>query len=1125
MRAAILVLIAAILIAGAALLLIPQPRSTASTYSLALGDLHFEKGVRIGEERTDTLLFSSPEPPLGYMVLFLVPKPLAESASSLQLETESSSVLIEDPVVVLEDADGDGKITATATFETTSDAASTLALAVPAGFIESMKPVQLEQLKEKLAELMEKQPTQREAQLVEQGFNSAVIKARLEFSDVSSNEEILFAGMPLLAFDFVINQLDVASNRIDAEREGGRYAITFSPQTIVYPVQVTGRVGIVTLEEPAKIAVVTTRNITASIKLFDARGTGLEVLAENQKIKANTKENPRVFQWDGKINGKDLQDGTYSAMLIDTAGMVLASTIFEVAKKVPLYTHRDILRERYPWSMVAGLSLSDAQHSDSTTLRIVNPMKIELAGVDGEAQSIPAPTLKGIDNFKRSAENPALFTHSTIPGLTLRAELEGNEEPYRLKIEVSATDVSKVPDRVHGRIVLDYEIWWGGKFGIPLDVVKNCDDSVNVCYAESICSNGLCDRSAALYKITYSPLNLTQIHTLYECHFSSFPVSKSLTEHQMHKTVTYPDLTSCIEEADKRNGCYPGKELRMSLRAYDSVFGVLGYTPHSVRYEGDCELLNTKRQEEPEEPVPWTLCLPPEPGKEFYCVQPAEQTCEHTHSEHYKQERCEDLRDTLNKLIEESATYPQQVSVCRDGDFTYCSNLYRGCPKGELWFVAQKSDHCLKWSNKLTEGEYYLEKDRWNGLFSCARKIDFFLELTIGGDYYISGNSELRRTYTPFVISTHADEESCRAEDKARNATRTGFPWLLCRHVKSATHYCTQYGTDCEIYLKTPEPLNPFSSDNYKECWEEAGEYNEKSYYLCSARSGSEPLICTNALTECKEWFRVYSSKTAEADCEKELLEITRMREKAKGTRIKFVFVEEYGVSNAKKTTYIMQQHFRHFNELAGTLGETELVVITEDPWENGVSVHMRGSRSKLTQGLVGWIKERVADFDENRDRIVVLFGLDPGFRKNFFASTLIAYSSKFLPETTAHEISHTYGYCDEYDYKRWGHQNEWSIEMGMGGCINPHPICCIDSPNYDGISRNCAPTGDTPEILNPKLCWGSESCSPKYLKQCRSVMGGYSSKDVPLLERFLPKAGLLRERIEAGIQPVFLWE
>jgi hypothetical protein len=66
----------------------------------------------------------------------------------------------------------------------------------------------------------------------------------------------------------------------------------------------------------------------------------------------------------------------------------------------------------------------------------------------------------------------------------------------------------------------------------------------------------------------------------------------------------------------------------------------------------------------------------------------------------------------------------------------------------------------------------------------------------------------------------------------------------------------------------------------------------------------------------------------------------------------------------------------------------------------------------------------------------------------------------------TAHELGHTFGLCDEYNYSEWVLQNE----SFMGGCPNPYPascpmitsdeITCDGQPTSDGRNSIMGPAG-----------------------------------------------------------------
>ena len=70
------------------------------------------------------------------------------------------------------------------------------------------------------------------------------------------------------------------------------------------------------------------------------------------------------------------------------------------------------------------------------------------------------------------------------------------------------------------------------------------------------------------------------------------------------------------------------------------------------------------------------------------------------------------------------------------------------------------------------------------------------------------------------------------------------------------------------------------------------------------------------------------------------------------------------------------------------------------------------------------------------------------------------------LPEVSAHELGHTFGLCDEYNYSAWVQQNE---EI-PGSCPNPYPVdcprelgdmvICFGNPTQDGKNSLMGPAG-----------------------------------------------------------------
>ena len=63
--------------------------------------------------------------------------------------------------------------------------------------------------------------------------------------------------------------------------------------------------------------------------------------------------------------------------------------------------------------------------------------------------------------------------------------------------------------------------------------------------------------------------------------------------------------------------------------------------------------------------------------------------------------------------------------------------------------------------------------------------------------------------------------------------------------------------------------------------------------------------------------------------------------------------------------------------------------------------------------------------------------------------SVMVEYNNASI---TAHELGHTFGLCDEYNYKEWNHQNKYIYS----GCPNPFPSYCKrdltdETPYCDG--------------------------------------------------------------------------
>lgn len=1110
MRAFVLVVAVVLLAAVAAFLVISQPRGSASTYSLALGDFNFEKKVRLAEDRTDSLVFTAPRTPLEYEVLFLVPKSLADSADSMNFEADSYSVLIDDPVFVLKDTDGDGEITAAARFKTTSDASATIALVVPAGFADSLTGESLGQLRDKLSQLAEKEPTQREALAVEQAFNSAALASGTRLAAAPPGDESRAAAQS--PFNSVMKALGNAIARITAERGGGSYAIALSPITLKYP-----------LKEPVKIGVVTTRNITAGVRAIDNAGSMVVVVADKQRIKANTQDIPYILEWDGNANGKELEKGTYALLLVDGDGKVLTSALFDVSERVPGLNKRQILRKYYAWPSVEGLSLSDSQHADSITLRIVNPMPIWVAGVDDELQAIPQPTLKEIEGFVRSTESPNTFTHNEIPGLTLKAEFEGTEEPYLLKIDITASDISKVPSRVQGVITLDYSIWFGGELGIPLDIVKNCDDSVNVCYEASVCRNRLCDRTYTLYSYndpqadsaaqdepSYSRFD-KEFKRLHGFVCRQFPPQEDSAPKEWVVAGTYPDLASCIEGADKNMPCYP---LDASMNTHN-LMGLIRFEDVGLSSSFGCLLFSslekTVKDTFSDLFAGWQLCYPEAPGEEFTCVHTTERECEFTPQNftfsfpYAKQEGCEIERERKNKLLSEES---KGLLVCKSGELAYCALFTVDCPQGELLFPAESITECTQASYNFIKDYYYLTRDlvlggESNTLYSCGRFWDG--AYTLGSEMYAMSEKSIH------VLEVFPDEDSCREADKKMNAK-----WLLCRDQITMKHYCTQYGNDCNRYVE--------SSSSQRLCRGMAAEYDGMTTYLCSPLSGADSHICTNDRGECKDLLYAYSPPDAKAACEQARGREKELREfkQASGRKTKFVFVPTPNkVFTDREFIYLAEQHFGYFNELAGTFGETELVAITERPEVTALwpDIKLSENETKITQ----WVESLVDGFDTNRDRIIILEEMWFKLREDYSnkeekpADLLgknwanIAYAPIEDLKTSAHEVTHSYGYCDEYGYDGWSLQNGWLKESGYWqGCANPYPRCCYDSPNYDGVSSNCYRPD---EEFVYSSCAGSMECTPSYSKYCRSVMEA-DKEYGEFTERFIPNHQILHERV-----------
>lgn len=67
----------------------------------------------------------------------------------------------------------------------------------------------------------------------------------------------------------------------------------------------------------------------------------------------------------------------------------------------------------------------------------------------------------------------------------------------------------------------------------------------------------------------------------------------------------------------------------------------------------------------------------------------------------------------------------------------------------------------------------------------------------------------------------------------------------------------------------------------------------------------------------------------------------------------------------------------------------------------------------------------------------------------------LVAESSGL--EIASHELGHTFGLCDEYNYSYWLEQNE----MFLNGCPNPYPSNCVREVTVEVICEgNPAPSG-----------------------------------------------------------------
>ena len=118
-------------------------------------------------------------------------------------------------------------------------------------------------------------------------------------------------------------------------------------------------------------------------------------------------------------------------------------------------------------------------------------------------------------------------------------------------------------------------------------------------------------------------------------------------------------------------------------------------------------------------------------------------------------------------------------------------------------------------------------------------------------------------------------------------------------------------------------------------------------------------------------------------------------------------------------------------------------------------------------------------------------------------------------PWVFAHEIGHTYGLCDEYDYMRFSEENQY------WGCRNAYPLCAVDHPEVQdrSVANNCynvmhaelfrtesgesVYTDSLPRPSDENRCIGAIVGCDGTMSQCggadvrRSVMGASTSKEL----------------------------
>lgn len=122
---------------------------------------------------------------------------------------------------------------------------------------------------------------------------------------------------------------------------------------------------------------------------------------------------------------------------------------------------------------------------------------------------------------------------------------------------------------------------------------------------------------------------------------------------------------------------------------------------------------------------------------------------------------------------------------------------------------------------------------------------------------------------------------------------------------------------------------------------------------------------------------------------------------------------------------------------------------------------------------------------------------LAPGGERNVVGWTSGGQSmvaESFDAYVTAHELGHTFGLCDEYNYSAWSMQQQSYTD----GCPNPYPTTCSKSME-PGVNCDGTPTEDgNNSIMGPAGLQGGHGYNTACLEHLREQFELLSSRVMP---------------------------